>query len=302
MTQKILITGASGMIARALSASLSNRDTQIRFLTANKDKKNKQNHFFWNIPANHFDENCLDGVTDIIHLAGAGIADRAWTKSYRQSIRESRIRAASMIFEKVQQKNIRLRSFISASGIGFYPPFGHDIQNESTERGDGFVADVCCDWEAAAMQFAACSDKVCCIRTGLVLSSTGGFLKPFDLAMRWGVLPVFGNGSQYLSWIHIDDLVKIYLRAVDDPSMAGVWNATAPNPVTQREMNSALLTAAGKKGIQLPMPAIVVKAIFGQRAVLLLGSQKVLPQKLLDAGFVFQFPELMPALKNLYER
>lgn len=204
-----------------------------------------------------------------------------------------------MLLEKVQQRGGYLRSFVSASGIGIYPSVDEALDEKAT-HGSDFVADVCLQWEAAAHAFEPFAERVCCIRTALVLARGKGFLQPFEKAMKWGVLPVFGNGNQLLSWIHIDDLVDIYIRALNHPEMRGAYNAASGQAVSQRMFNQTLAHARGRKVLMPPLPPFAVRAVFGERATLLLGSQNVLPAKLTAEGFVFQYPELLPALKQLY--
>jgi uncharacterized protein len=234
-----------------------------------------------------------------VHLAGAGIADKAWTPAYKKEIIDSRAGAAALLLEKVKQVGGHLRSFVSASGIGIYPPLDEALDEKSI-LGSDFVSDVCLQWETAANNFKPYADRVCCIRTALVLAKGKGFLQPFEKSMQLGVLPVFGDGKQLLSWIHIDDLVEIYVRALTDTTMQGAYNAATGQPVSQRSFNQTLATARDRKVLMPPLPAFAVRAIFGERATLLLGSQNVVPAKLKAEGFVFQYPDLLPALKQLY--
>lgn len=286
-------------MAAALAKSLAKSGYECFFLSAKKIKKSKQNYFYWNIPTGEIDERCLDGVRCIVHLAGAGIADKSWTPAYKQAIVESRSGGAALLLEKVKQKGIRLDSFISASGIGIYPS-GAAALDETASPGNDFVAGVCVGWEAAANDFRAVADRVCCIRTALVLAKGSGFLKPFEQAMSFGVLPVFGNGRQLLSWIHLDDLVNIYRRAIHDQDMDGAYNASTAQAVSQLDFNRALAKARGKNLLMPRIPAVFVRALFGERAGLLLGSQHILPARLNTAGFSFLYPDLLPALKHLY--
>jgi hypothetical protein len=299
MSNRILITGASGTIATTLAKRLTELGSECVFLSANKRRKGEQNYFYWNISSGEFDERCLEGVDSIVHLAGAGIAERAWTPAYRKEIVDSRSGAANLLFEKVKQRGMRLRSFVSASGIGIYPPLDEAL-DEKAVYGNDFVADVCVRWESAANAFRSVADRVCCIRTSLVLAKGKGFLQPFEKAMQFGVLPVFGSGNQLLSWIHIDDMVNIYLRAIADSSMDGAYNASSGQAISQRTFNQLLAKARGRSVVMPPLPAFAVRAIFGERASLLLGSQNVVPAKLTAEGFVFQYPDLLPALKELY--
>jgi uncharacterized protein (TIGR01777 family) len=299
MSNRILITGASGLIATTLAKRLTELGFECVFLSANKRRKGEQNYFYWNISTGELDERCLDGVDSIVHLAGAGIADKAWTPAYKKEIVDSRSGATALLLEKVKQRGGRLRSFVSASGIGFYPSVDEAL-DEKAAHGSDFVANVCLQWETAANAFKSNADRVCCIRTALVLAKGKGFLQPFEKAMQLGVLPVFGDGNQLLSWIHIDDLVEIYVRALTDPNMQGAYNAATGQAVSQRRFNQSLATARGRKVLMPPLPAFAVRAIFGERAMLLLGSQNVVPAKLRAEGFVFQYPELLPALKQLY--
>ena len=269
-------------------------------LTANKRQKKQEHIFYWNPAEGIIDQDCLDGVSIIIHLAGAGIADKRWTKSYKQLILDSRVKGAELLFNLAKKKNLHPEQFITASGSGIYASGLGISLDEQGAFSKGFLADVCKRWEAAAFQFEQLGTRVSVVRTAVVLAEEGGFLKPFNLAMKFRMLPVFGKKTQHISWIHLEDLVAIYGRLVMDESFRGVYNASAPEFPTQGEFLHKLAEVSARRCFYPVLPVAFVKIIFGEQSELLLGDQMVYPAKLLQQGFVFKYPTLMDALKQIY--
>lgn len=303
MLKKTLVTGASGLVGRSLTAALSNQGCELSLLSANKRKKNGAlSYFRWNPSEGYIDPACLDEVDTIIHLAGAGIAEHRWSPAYKKLILDSRVRGAELLFNLAEKRNIKIRKFISASGTGIYDSGSDEVYTETGTPGKGFLTEVCRQWEAAAGAFVQNGAMVGILRTGVVLAPDGGFLEPFKLAMKFRMLPILGTKRQYISWIHLDDLVAMYTRMALEPDFNGVYNAVAPEFVTQNEFLHALSAAARRKCLYPQIPAGLIKLLFGGQSELLLNDQKVSARKLLSEGFVFKFPTLKEALANLYAR
>lgn len=287
-------------MGKKLISYLQSQGYTCHVLTANKRQKKQEHIFYWNPAEGIIDQDCLDGVSIIIHLAGAGIADKRWTKSYKQLILDSRVKGAELLFNLAKNKNLHPEHFISASGSGIYASGPGMTADEHGVFGHGFLTDVCQRWEAAAFQFEQIGTRVSVVRTAVVLAAEGGFLKPFNLAMKFRMLPVFGMKTQHISWIHLEDLVAIYGRLVMDEAFSGVYNASAPESSMQGEFLQILAEVSTHKCLFPVLPAGLVRIIFGEQSELLLSDQLVYPAKLLQQGFVFKYPTLKAALKQIY--
>lgn len=298
---KVLITGGSGVIGMALTQSLLEKGVQVAHLTRQKNSKAGVKTYVWNYKKNYLEEGALEGVTHIVHLAGAGIADKPWTMSRKREIVKSRVLTARILLNKIKEKEINLEKFISASGIGYYGAItSEEMFNESSDRGDDFVAECCVQWENQASQFESiCS--VCILRTGIVLAEHEGALKKMESSVKRGLGAPLGDGNQYMPWIHLEDIVRIYETAIFDDHFKGIFNAVSSEHVTNETFTKELANAMGKKIFLPKVPAFVLKLIFGEMAEILLYGSRVSCEKLLRSGFKFKFNFLKSALKDIYQ-
>ncbi len=298
---RVLITGATGLVGSNISKKCLAKGFEVNYLTTNKEKvKEKENYkgFFWDPENNVFDDESLNKVDVIIHLAGASIAKR-WTSSYKEEIINSRVDTADLLFNRLKATNQSIKQFISASAIGIYPSSLQNLYKEDDSRiDDSFLAEVVEKWEAAADQFKSPQTKVAKVRTGLVLAKKGGALQkmkePTDLNLGAG----FGTGKQWQSWIHIQDLSNMYIYILEN-SLEGVYNGVAPNPVTNNELTEGIAKQLDKK-VWLPnVPAIALKVALGDMSTVVLSSQLVSSDKIEETGFNFRYKNLPKALENL---
>ncbi len=298
---KILITGATGMIGSELGALLLQNGHSVHYLsTSKKDLKNEPNYqgFYWNPQQGIIDENCLLGIEVIVHLAGAPISKR-WTQSYKQEIIESRIVSANMLYKLLKTHEHEVKHFISASAIGIYPDSLTQTYSEDNKAVDSsFLGNVVDKWEESVDKFKLLNIRVCKIRTGLVLSDKGGMLKELEKPIKLGIGSPFGSGAQWQSWIHVDDLVHLYYYAILK-EWQGVYNAVAPNPVTNAELTKAVAHQLKKPLFMPNVPKFLMKLILGEMHILLFTSQKVSSQKVIDNGYEFKYKTLEKALENL---
>jgi len=298
---KILITGATGMIGTDLGSLLLQNGHSIHYLsTSKKDLTDEPNFkgFHWNPQQGIMDENCMLDVDVIIHLAGASISKR-WTESYKQEIIESRIVSANLLYKSLKNNPHQVKQFISASAIGIYPDSLTETYTEDNKSVDAsFLGRVVVKWEESVDKFKLLNIKVCKIRTGLVLSKTGGMLQELKKPIQFGLGAPFGNGTQWQSWIHIDDLVHEYYFALLK-GWQGVYNATAPNPATNKEMTKAIAKKLDKPLILPNIPKFLMNMVLGEMHIMLFTSQKVSSQKAVDNGFEFRYKTLDAALDNL---
>lgn len=298
---RILITGATGLVGRALTARLQARGHEIHYLTTSRDEAPiaGARPFYWNAAQGRLDEAALEGVEAIVHLAGAPISNR-WTPSYKQEILESRVLTAKLLFHAVKHhRNHKLGHFVTASAIGLYADdLNHLYTEDDTKYDGGFLGNVVVKWEAAAKPFAQLGMKVAQIRTGLVLAREGGMLPQLARPIRHYVGTAFGSGRQWQSWIHLDDLVGLYVQALED-RWEGPYNAVAPHPVTQNTLVKEIAKILGKPLLLPNVPRFLLKMVLGDMHQLLFTSQKVSAEKVQKEAYSFRFPELQPALDDL---
>lgn len=299
---KVLITGATGLIGDEIVSLLLQNGISIHYLTTSKKKiENQPNYrgFFWNPEQGIIDENCLMGVDAIIHLAGATIGKR-WTTAYKEEIIESRILSSNVLFKALKNNPHQVQQIVSASASAIYPNSDTIVYTEDSPAfDDGFLGTVVVKWEDSVEAFKRLNVKVCILRTGLVLSNKGGALPEMTKPIQWGVGAPFGTGKQIQSWIHIHDLAALYLFAVEN-KLEGVYNAVAPNPVTNEELTKAIATSLRKPLLLPNIPQFVMKFILGDMHELLFENKKLSAQKAINAGFSFKYKTLFKAFENLF--
>lgn len=291
MSRTIAVTGASGLIGSALVAHLREKgDTVIKLVRREPRAKDEA---FWDPMEGKVDLVALEGVDSIVHLAGAGVGDKRWSAAYKGEILNSRLYGTTTIASAAEQ--LRIKSLISSSAIGWYGETGNRAVTENDRGGDDFLAHVCLEWERAAD--SAPTVRTVKIRTGLVLDPTGGALGRMMPLFKFGLGGKLGSGRQWWSWITIHDEV----RAIDfliDSELSGPINLTAPNPATNSEFTAALARALRRPAL-LPVPGFALKLTLGGFSTEILGSKRVLPERLNEAGFTFDYPHLAPALAKL---
>jgi uncharacterized protein (TIGR01777 family) len=289
---KIIITGGTGLVGKRLSKLLIDKHHDVVILSRTPKHKNE---FKWDISANYIDEKALLNTDYIIHLAGAGIADKRWTEERKQIIIDSRVQSANLLFNKVTALNINLKGFISASGIGYYGAITSDnIFEETDQAGNDFLADVCQKWENAAHQFSSKNIPVTILRTGIVLSNKGGALDK----MKTPIISPLGSGQQFLPWIHIDDLCEMYVKAIEN-NLVGIFNAVAPEHQTSKSFSKALAKSIKRPFLPIGVPSFLLKLILGKMAIILLEGSRVSTKKIEKNGYSFRFKTLKEALHNL---
>lgn len=298
---KVLITGATGMIGKELVALLLKHQIEVHYLTTSKNKiESKPNYigFYWNLEEGYIDSNCLLGVDAIIHLAGATVSKR-WTPKYKQEIIESRLISSALLYSCIKNNPNQVKQIISASAIGIYPDSLKEIYSENEISTDNsFLGNVVVKWEESVDAFKILDLQVTKIRIGLVLSNKGGALVEMLKPIKMGVGSPFGSGEQMQSWIHIDDLVNIFYFVLENQK-EGVYNAVAPNPISNTELTQAIAKTLDKPLFMPNIPKFIMKLILGEMHQLLYSSQKVSSKKIEENGFNFQFREIIPALDDL---
>jgi uncharacterized protein len=297
----ILITGATGLVGEHIVNLLLEQKHTVHYLSTSKSKiQNKNNFkgFYWNPAKAEIDINAFNGVTKIIHLAGATVANR-WTETYKNEILNSRIASADLLFKTIKENDFKIEQFISASAIGIYNSSFSVLNTEdSPTNPQTFLAEVVKIWEEKADFFAIENINVCKVRIGIVLDKNQGALPKMLQPIKMGFGSALASGKQWQSWIHIQDLARIFVYVLEK-NKSGVYNAVAPNPVTNLELTKYIAKTL-KKPLFLPaVPAFMLKLILGEMSALVLESQKVSSQKISSEGFHFNFPQIENALAEI---
>jgi uncharacterized protein (TIGR01777 family) len=297
MPEKVLITGGSGMIGGRLTDLLLARGTPVVHL-GRRERQGQVRTFCWDPRRGYIDSSAFDGVTQIVHLAGASIAVRRWSARYKQEILDSRIHSTRLLVGQLRATRGSVRKIVSASAIGYYGAGSTEVFQEDAPPGHGFLPDVVNKWEAEVRTAAELGVQVSIVRTGIVLSSKDGALAQMARPIRLGLGAPLGSGDQVVSWIHIDDLCGIYMHLLDQ-NIGGVFNATAAHPVTNSELTRAIADRLGKP-LWLPnIPAFILKIVLGELSEAVLTGNRVSSQKIVASGYSFKYRDVESALRNL---
>lgn len=300
--ETVLITGGSGLVGSRLSQLLMEEGYNVIHLGRKKSRNGSILTYLWDLDEKTVEVEALLRADHIVHLAGAGVADARWTDERKKEIISSRVDSAQLLFDELKKLQLKPISFISASAVGYYGNTGATLVSEDAEPGNDFLAEVCIAWENAANLFEELGSRVAILRTGIVLSEKGGALPKTAAPVKFGIGATLGDGTQYVPWIHIDDLCRQYIYAIKNDKVKGAYNATAPQPVTNKEFTESIADALGKKTINAPAPAFVLRLAMGEMADAVLGGQRTSSMKMQEAGFTFNYPQIYPALKDIFER
>ncbi len=298
----ICITGGTGMIGTALSAYLSAKGHAIIILSRTSQTSDNPLITFakWDVAAGTIDKEAIAASDYIIHLAGAGVADKRWTKSRKAEIVNSRVEGGNLLVKVLKEYPNKVKAVISASGIGWYGPDTGKPFVETDPSYADFLGQTCNQWEASMDPITTLNIRLIKLRTGIVLSNKGGALKEFKNPLRFGLAAILGSGKQMISWIHIDDLCHLYEYAIEHEDVAGIYNAVAPNPVNNKDLTLALAKKMrGNAFITAPVPSFVLKIVVGELSVEVLKSATVSSAKIQKTGFQFIYPTIDAALTQL---
>ena len=286
------------MIGTALRRSLAEKGRGM--LLASRREPKDERHIQWDPSTGFADEDLvrLEGLDAVVHLAGESISGLRWTDEKKKAIRDSRVQGTRTIIEAFARLEKKPKVFISGSATGFYGDRGDSEMNESNSAGDTFLSEVCKEWEAESRRADEMGIRTVLLRTGIVLSKNGGALATMLTPFKLGVGGVVGSGKQWMSWVSLDDVVGIINFVLENEDIHGPVNAVAPNPVTNAEFTKALGKELYRPTI-LPLPEFAVNLVFGEMGdALLLDSTRVVPKRLLEAGYEFKFTDLQPALRH----
>jgi uncharacterized protein (TIGR01777 family) len=297
---KVLITGGTGMIGRPLTRLLLDAGYDVVHLSRTPHANGSVATFHWNPSTGSIDSQAFKGVEHIVHLAGESIADGPWTAERRTQLIDSRVNSAELLHRASIQAGLSLKSFISASAIGYYPLIiSKEMHTEESPRGEGLMADICVQWEAAADRFKDVSERVVKLRIGLVLAKDQGALKQISTPVKYYAAAGLGSGHQAMSWIHIHDVCRMFKHSIEQP-LDGVFNAVGPDPVINQDFMQ-ILADVMEKPLMLPnVPEFIIRWFFGDKSDLVLKGVPLSPDKILKTGFEFDYPTLNSALMQIY--
>lgn len=303
MHNKVLIAGGSGLLGTRLTILLQKKGYKVAHLSRSPPSGQADKTFQWDPDEGKIEPAAVDSAHYIVNLSGAGVADHRWTDANKDKILKSRTNSTRLLYQELKSTGYQPKAFISASGINYYGDENGALWlYESSPAGEGFLAEVCKAWEAEAEKISELNIRLVTLRIGVVLSTEGGALPQLLTPTRLGLAAPIGSGKQYMSWIHIDDLCAIIIKAMEDDSMQGIYNAVAPGPETNGRFMQTLAGVLDKPYIAPRVPSPAIKLVMGaERAGIVLGSLRIASEKIQKSGYQFQFGTLRPALNDLLQ-
>lgn len=305
--QTILITGGTGMIGKKLTQHLAGKAYNIIILTrkmpVSKNSIKNVEYALWDVDKQTIDTAAIQKADHIIHLAGAGVVDKKWTEKYKKEIVDSRINSSALLIAALKNNSNHVKSVTSASAIGWYGEDPAPLPGGFTEKDKadpGFLGETCRQWEESIEPATALGKRVVKVRTGIVLGNDGGALAEFKRPVKFGIAAILGSGKQIVSWIHIDDLCRIFMQSIENENMNGSYNGVAPLPVSNKILTLELAKKMkGRFYVPLHVPPLMLKIILGTRSIEVLKSTTVSCEKIKSTGFTFLYTSIEAALKQL---
>lgn len=291
---KILITGGSGLVGTVLTQQLQAKSYQVVHLSRHPDKHKRVPSYKWDLEKAYIDEEAFEKVDTIVHLAGANVGKIPWTAQYKREILNSRIQSTQLLGEYLAKHTVK--NFISAGATGIYKSAPQTWIDEESEYGSNFLADVCKRWEKAVKNLPV--ERCVIIRIGVVLSASGGMLPTLLPPAKWGLLSPLGTGRQYISWIHIADLGRLFIKAIEDQTWRGVYNGVAPNPIPNKTMTKIIAEACQRRAFLPAVPSFLLKSGLGSAAIILLDSYRIRSSRVKQSDFKFDFDDFKVAVES----
>jgi uncharacterized protein (TIGR01777 family) len=301
---KVLITGASGLIGTKLTELLIANGYEVNHLNRSIPLKNnikRITNFAWNPENGAIDTNAFDGVNAIVHLAGAGVAEKRWTEARKKEIIESRVKSTQLLHDFLKNNTHQVQTFVSASAVGYYGDCNDEIVTEEHKPGIDFLASVCKKWEAGAIKIGKLGIREIRCRLGIVLAANGGALPQLTKTIPLGIASYFTKPNLYYPWIHIDDVCGIMIYAIQHSSISGAFNTTAPTPLLYKDIVKQILKAKKSNALLMPAPTTAIKLALGEMSDVILGSQRCSAQKIMRAGYKYRFGDIETALNDIYK-
>lgn len=300
--QTVLITGGTGLVGDRMSHLLKKKGYHVIHLSRTRNLDAKFPAFHWDINKQEIDEAAITQADYIVHLAGANVAGGIWTKKRKQIIIDSRVKSAELLQRTIEKTGHQPKAVICASASGYYADLGDKIIDESGKKGNGFLAEVVEKWETANDGFHDLGIRTTKLRIGIVLSTKGGALEKMLPSYKVRVGAYFGDGSQYYSWIHLDDLCEMFIYALENEQVEGVYNAVSKNAVTNKELAEKIGEAMNKSALIMPAPAFAMRLAMGEMADIVLDGARLSPAKIEATGYKSLYDHVKDALRDLIER
>ncbi|MGB0983918.1 MAG: TIGR01777 family oxidoreductase [Saprospiraceae bacterium] len=298
----VLITGGTGLLGSRLSQLLKIKGYRVTHLSRRRNLDATFPAYQWDIQKGEIETEALTQADYIITLAGAGIADRRWTAARKKLIIDSRVNGIRLIKKELEALNHHPKAIIGATATGYYGNAGSQLVDENASSGDDFLSESVREWEAAYDELATLNVRLPRIRVGIVLSTQGGALQKMLPTYKAGFRTYFGDGHQIYSWIHLDDICNIFIHAIENEEMTGIYNGVAPHPVSNKLLAKAIASAKNMNEVVLPAPAFVMKLVLGEMAAVVLSGSNISSKKIEATGFSFEHKEIVSALQDLLER
>lgn len=293
--KNILITGGSGLVGKQLTALLEQKGYEVAWLSR---KPQQRTYFLWDVAKQELDPQALEWADAVVHLAGEGVAEKRWTAERKLAILRSRTESTALLHRAIERATHKPSTFISASAVGFYGfDTGAALVDENSPSGKDFLAEVVLAWEKEVKKIEVLPLRCVILRIGIVLDAKGGALAEM---LKPPVAAPLGSGAQWMSWIHVEDLVRLFVFALEKTTLQGIYNAVGPHPATNQQLTKEAAAAKGKAYVGIGVPGFALKLVLGEMAAMVLGGNRVSSQKIQKAGFEFEFPELKQALKDIF--
>ena len=299
---RVLITGGSGLIGTKLTELLLEKGHEVSHLSRSPRDRGNVKVFKWDIKKKEIAKKAIETADAIVHLAGAGVADKRWTAARKKEIIDSRVDSGRLLVESLKQTNHSVQTFISASGMGFYGDSGQRVMTETDKLGTGFLAEVSDKWEQSTSGIEPLGIRRVVLRISIVLDKDGGALPKMAQPIKLGAGSYFGSGAQIYAWIHMHDLCRLILYSLENKNVKGTYNVAAPENLSNKDFTKKLAKALNRPFIPVPVPKMGLKILLGQMSETLLGSIAISPSKIIKEGFTFNFPKLEGALQEIYSK
>jgi uncharacterized protein (TIGR01777 family) len=302
MSEKILITGGTGLIGTRLSEMLIDSGFEVAHLSRQVGQFSHYKTFRWDLKGEYIDDQAISWADYIINLAGASISDEKWTDERKKEILNSRVESTNLLHNCLKINPNHVKGFLSASAVGIYGDSGEKLVTEESAYAHDFLAEVAQKWESASWQMHDLGIRTVIFRIGPVLSDQGGALPQMARPVKLLAGAPLGSGKQFISWIHIDDLCRLFIKAIEETRFEGVYNAVAPNPVTNEEFTKTLADVMHRPLMMPKIPAFGLKLVLGEMSEVVLGGSKVSSAKVQHTGFTFEYPNVEEALESFYHQ
>ena len=298
--ETVLITGGTGLVGKPLCSALTSLGYSVHLLSRKPVNNPKYATYFWDPESKQLDQEVIDEADYIIHLAGENIGAKRWTATRKQQVLDSRVQSGELLFQKIQASKGQLKAFISASAIGYYGAVtSENIFSEQDSAGDDFLGSTCHAWEQVSRAISSEGIRTVTLRMGVVLAANGGALPKMIFPVKYGFGSALGSGDQYMSWIHMQDIIAIIIKALQERAMSGIYNAVSPQGISNRVFMKTLAAVLRKPFIMPAVPSFVIRSLIGEMSDMILKGSRVSGQKLIHSGYTFLFPEIEGALKNI---